>query len=207
MSKAEIESLVTTKWAGRQVVYYDETDSTNNQAKAAGEKGEVHGTLFVADRQTAGKGRRGRGWESPSGNSVSMTILLRPEIPPVKAPMLTLVMALAVADGIRDALGVDAGIKWPNDIVLNKKKICGILTEMSTEIDYINYVVIGVGINVNQETFPDEIKETATSLKVETGKPVKRAGVIATVMERFEQYYEQFVQREDLSGIREAYEA
>ena len=207
LSKAEIESLVTTKWAGRQVVYYDETDSTNNQAKAAGEKGEVHGTLFVADRQTAGKGRRGRGWESPSGNSVSMTILLRPEIPPVKAPMLTLVMALAVADGIRDALGVDAGIKWPNDIVLNKKKICGILTEMSTEIDYINYVVIGVGINVNQETFPDEIKETATSLKVETGKPVKRAGVIATVMERFEQYYEQFVQREDLSGIREAYEA
>ena len=207
LSKAEIESLVTTKWAGRQVVYYDETDSTNNQAKAAGEKGEVHGTLFVADRQTAGKGRRGRGWESPSGNSVSMTILLRPEIPPVKAPMLTLVMALAVADGIRDALGVDTGIKWPNDIVLNKKKICGILTEMSTEIDYINYVVIGVGINVNQETFPDEIKETATSLKVETGKPVKRAGVIATVMERFEQYYEQFVQREDLSGIREAYEA
>lgn len=207
LSKAEIESLVTTKWAGRQVVYYDETDSTNNQAKAAGEKGEVHGTLFVADRQTAGKGRRGRGWESPSGNSVSMTILLRPEIPPVKAPMLTLVMALAVADGIRDVLGVDAGIKWPNDIVLNKKKICGILTEMSTEIDYINYVVIGVGINVNQETFPDEIKETATSLKVETGKPVKRAGVIAAVMERFEQYYEQFVQREDLSGIREAYEA
>ena len=98
------------------------------------------------------------------------------------APMLTLVMALAVADGIRDALGVDAGIKWPNDIVLNKKKICGILTEMSTEIDYINYVVIGVGINVNQETFPDEIKETATSLKVETGKTVKRAWVIATVM-------------------------
>ena len=207
LSKAEIESLVTTKWAGRQVVYYDETDSTNNQAKAAGEKGEVHGTLFVADRQTAGKGRRGRGWESPSGNSVSVTILLRPEIPPVKAPMLTLVMALAVADGIRDVLGVDAGIKWPNDIVLNKKKICGILTEMSTEIDYINYVVIGVGINVNQETFPDEIKETATSLKVETGKPVKRAGVIAAVMERFEQYYEQFVQQEDLSGIREAYEA
>ena len=207
LSKAEIESLVTTKWAGRQVVYYDETDSTNNQAKAAGEKGEVHGTLFVADRQTAGKGRRGRGWESPSGNSVSVTILLRPEIPPVKAPMLTLVMALAVADGIRDVLGVDAGIKWPNDIVLNKKKICGILTEMSTEIDYINYVVIGVGINVNQETFPDVIKETATSLKVETGKPVKRAGVIAAVMERFEQYYEQFVQQEDLSGIREAYEA
>lgn len=207
LSKAEIESLGMAKWAGRQVVYYDETDSTNNQAKAAGEKGEAHGTLFVADRQTAGKGRRGRGWESPSGNSISMTILLRPEIPPVKAPMLTLVMALAVADGIRDVLGVETGIKWPNDIVLNKKKICGILTEMSTEIDYINYVVIGVGINVNQETFPDEIKETATSLKIETGKPVKRAGIIAAVMSRFEQYYEQFVRREDLSGIREAYEA
>lgn len=206
MSKAEIESLVTTKWAGRQVVYYDETDSTNVQAKAAGERGEAHGTLFVADRQTSGKGRRGRSWESPSGHSIYMTILLKPEIAPVKAPMLTLVMALAVADGIQDAVGVDTQIKWPNDIVLNKKKICGILTEMSTEIDYINYVVIGVGINGNQETFPEELKETATSLKMETGKQIRRSEVIAAVMARFEQYYEQFAKDQDLSGIRKAYE-
>lgn len=207
MSKAEIESLIDTEWAGREVVYYDVTDSTNIRAKAEGEKGAAHGTLFVAERQSAGKGRRGRCWESPSGDSISMTILLRPDFAPTKAPMLTLVMALGVAEGICDILPVETKIKWPNDIVLNNKKICGILTEMSTEIDYINYIVIGVGINVNQEHFPEEIKDTATSLKNETGKSVKRGEIIAAVMARFEQYYEEFTRTGDLSVLRDAYEA
>lgn len=101
MSKAEIESLVDTKWAGKNVVYYDEIDSTNNRAKEAGDNGAAHGTLFVADMQVAGKGRRGRVWKSPSGSSIYMTILLYPDIPPVKAPQLTLLMAIAVAEGIQ----------------------------------------------------------------------------------------------------------
>ena len=174
MSKAEIDSLVDTKWAGKNVIYYDETDSTNNRAKEAGNNKEPHGTLFVADMQMAGKGRRGRVWKSPSGSSIYMTILLYPDIPPVKAPQLTLIMAIAVAEGIREVTGLETKIKWPNDIVVNGKKICGILTEMSTEIDYINHVVIGVGINVNQDTFPDDIKETASSLKMELGKQIKK---------------------------------
>ena len=207
LSREEIVSQIDTVWAGQNVYYFTETDSTNIQAKRMGDQGAPHGTLAAAGQQTAGKGRRGRTWESPADQNIYMSLLLRPEIAPVKAPMLTLVMAYAAAMALRECTGLDVQIKWPNDLVINGKKICGILTEMSTEIDYINYVVIGVGINVNQETFPDEIKETATSLKVETGKPVKRAGVIAAVMERFEQYYEQFVQQEDLSGIREAYEA
>ena len=163
MSKAEIQSMMKTKWAGKHVIYYDETDSTNIQAKLAGENGSAHGTLVVADRQVAGKGRRGRSWESPKGVCVYMTLLLRPELAPVRAPMLTLVMALSAAEAIREKTGLPAGIKWPNDIVLNKKKICGILTEMSTEIDYINYVV-EFHKNTYVETLPEGVRaETAVS--------------------------------------------
>lgn len=207
MSRAEIESLMNTTWAGKKVVYYDETDSTNNQAKAYGEKGEAHGTLFVADMQAAGKGRRGRVWVSPAGSSIYMTILLHPDVLPTKAPQLTLVMAMAVAEGIRKVTGLETKIKWPNDIIVNGRKVCGILTEMSTEIDYINYVVIGDGINVNQETFPEEIRDTATSLKIETGSSVRRSVLIATIMECFEQFYEVFMTTEDLSGLQERYNA
>lgn len=205
MSCAEIQSVIDTEWAGKNVIYYEETDSTNIQAKLAGEKGEVHGTLVVADRQVAGKGRRGRSWESPKGQCIYMTILLRPELAPVKAPMLTLVMALSVAEAVKEKTGMEAKIKWPNDIVLNKKKICGILTEMSTEIDYINYIITGVGINTNQDKFSEEIRERATSLLIEGGKHIKRSELIASVMARYEKNYAAFMETEDLSGLLLAY--
>ncbi|MEZ3485142.1 MAG: biotin--[acetyl-CoA-carboxylase] ligase [Lachnospiraceae bacterium] len=208
MSRAEIESLTKGRWAGAKVVYYEETDSTNNRAKEAGEKGGeqgAHGTLFVAGRQSAGKGRRGRGWESPAGTSIYMTILLHPDIHPVKAPGLTLLMAVAVTEGIRRCTGLSCKIKWPNDVILHGKKVCGILTEMSAEMDYINYVVVGVGINVNQETFPQEIEERAVSLRQELGQSVRRSELIAAVMEEFEACYETFLKTEDLSGMRERY--
>ncbi len=207
ISEAEISSMLKTQWAGKRIVYFDETDSTNNQAKVFGEKGDVHGTLFVADKQTAGKGRRGRGWDSPPGESIYMTLLLRPEISPERAPMLTLVMGLSVAEAIREAAGIEAKIKWPNDIVVDKKKVCGILTEMTTEMMYVNYVVIGVGINVNQQGFPDEIAKMATSLYKKTGKVYRRSELIAAVLERFEKNYDTFLRTGDLSGIQEAYDA
>ena len=207
LSKAEIESQITTKWAGKNVIYYDETDSTNTRAKELGDAGDKkdHGTLFVADRQIAGKGRRGRAWESPSGSSIYMTLLLHPDILPSKASELTLIMALAVEEGIEKVTGMKPGIKWPNDIILSGKKTCGILTEMSAEIDYINYVVIGVGINVNQNTFAEDIKDVATSLKIEKGSSVRRAPLVAAVMESFEKYYEIFMQTEDLTGVIDRY--
>jgi len=205
MSKAEIESLVDTKWAGKNVVYYDEIDSTNNRAKEAGDNGAAHGTLFVADMQMAGKGRRGRVWKSPSGSSIYMTILLYPDIPPVKAPQLTLLMAIAVAEGIQEVTGLETKIKWPNDIVVNGRKICGILTEMSTEIDYINHVTVGVGINVNLTEFPEEIRKTATSLRLECGHIVKRAPLIAAIMKRMEENYEIFLKTGDLTGLMDKY--
>ena len=205
MSRAEIESLTKGRWAGAQVVYYEETDSTNNRAKEAGAKGCGHGTLFVAERQAAGKGRRGRGWESPAGTSIYMTLLLRPAILPAKAPQLTLLMAVAVVEGIREVTGINCQIKWPNDIVLHGRKVCGILTEMSTEIDYINHVVIGVGVNVNQETFPEELRERAISLKTELGGSIRRSELIAAVMESFEACYETFLKTEDLSVLKARY--
>lgn len=205
MSKAEIDSLVDTKWAGKNVIYYDETDSTNNRAKEAGNNKEPHGTLFVADMQMVGKGRRGRVWKSPSGSSIYMTILLYPDIPPVKAPQLTLIMAIAVAEGIREVTGLETKIKWPNDIVVNGKKICGILTEMSTEIDYINHVVIGIGINVNMESFPEDIAKTATSLRIEAGKEFRRFELIAAIMEHFEKAYEAVCEAGSLEPIMEDY--
>ena len=207
ISEAEIKSLLGTEWAGRKVVYYDETDSTNNRAKDSGEKNGAHGTLFIADKQNAGTGRRGRAWESPSGKSIYMTILLRPQITPDKAPMLTLIMGLSVAEGIRKVSGAETEIKWPNDIVMNKKKVCGILTEMATEMEYVNYVVIGVGINVNQEYFSEGIKEIATSLYEETGTVYQRSELIAAVLERFEKNYEMFLETGDLSAVRKAYDS
>ena len=196
-----------TRWAGQEIVCFTETDSTNVRARKLGENGAAHGTLVVAEQQTAGRGRRGRGWESPAGSSIYMSLLLRPEFLPNKAPMLTIVMAYSVATALREQTGLDFRIKWPNDIVLNGKKVVGILTEMSTEIEYINHVVIGVGINVNTEAFPEEICATATSIRRDSGKTWRRAELIAAILRQFEVQYERFVKEEDLAYLREAYDA
>ncbi len=205
LSAEELESIRKTSWAGQEIVYYDVTDSTNVQAKRIAEEGGVHGTLVVADRQESGKGRRGRGWDSPKNTGIFMTMLLRPTVKPDEASMLTLVAAMAVAKGIRLYTGLPAGVKWPNDIVINGKKVCGILTEMNTEIEYINYVVIGIGINVLNQSFPDEIKDVATSLLLEKGEPVKRSGLIEAIWEQFEIYYDKFCSKGNLSEIKEEY--
>ena len=207
MTKDELESRTHTKYVGQTVYYSHEVDSTNTWAKRLAEEGAPNGTLTTAETQTAGKGRRGRVWKSPEGTSVSMSLLLYPDLEPAKAPMLTIVMGLAVVQGVQRALGVDTRIKWPNDAVLNGKKLCGILTEMSARIDYINYVVIGTGINVNQTEFPEEIAEIATSLAIEMGHPVNRAKIVAAVLEAFEENYEKFLEAGDLSALQEAYEA
>ena len=171
LSKEELESRIHTETIGRCVEYFTETDSTNIRAKQAAGQGALHGTLFVADRQYAGKGRRGRTWDSPEGTEIFMSLLLRPKFPPDRAPMLTILMALAAAEAVRGQTKLEVQIKWPNDLVIGGKKICGILTEMSAEIDYIDHVVIGVGINANRKQFPEELKEKATSLFMERGKP------------------------------------
>lgn len=210
LSQSEIESRMTTQWAGRKVFFFNETGSTNTDAKRFAEMGEPHGATVVADMQTAGKGRRGRGWQSPAGTSVYFTILLRPDFAPDKASMITLVMALSVAQAAEKMTNLDIKIKWPNDIVVNKKKICGILTEMSTtpEMNEIQYVVVGVGVNANNtpEHFSEEVSQMATSLKMETGKHISRAALIEQILTCFEQNYEIFRKTLDMSGLQAAYQ-
>lgn len=207
MNKEAVGSLLHTEKLGRTMEYFDEIDSTNNYCKRMAEQGAEHGLLAVADRQTAGRGRRGRSWETPSKTSIAMSILLRPQIAPDRASMLTIVAAMAVADAVKEVTALPVGIKWPNDIVVNKKKLCGILTEMSVELSAINYVVVGIGINVNNVSFPEEIAATATSLYLEKGERVSRSRVIAAAIDAFERYYKSFIKTQDLSGLRTAYEA
>ena len=211
LSASEITSRLTTQWAGRKLYYYDVTGSTNNDAKRLAEEGNPHGTVVVADVQNAGKGRRGRSWQTLSGTALSFTLLLRPEFAPDRASMITLVMALSVAEAVEETTGAAVTIKWPNDIVVNKKKICGMLTEMTMtpEMDEIQYVVVGAGINVNNgspKEFQEEIRGTATSLMIETGRQINRAVLLDKVLVRFEDNYERFLMTLDLSQLREAYQ-
>jgi BirA family biotin operon repressor/biotin-[acetyl-CoA-carboxylase] ligase len=208
-SKVEIESQMDTNWVGKKLVFHKETGSTNLDAKKLADEGAASGALVVADMQTAGRGRRGRDWVSPAGKDIYMTLMLRPECRPDKASALTLVMALAVLEGIQDVIkmpnGASLGIKWPNDIVINNKKTCGILTEMSAELDGIHYVVIGVGINVNQTEFAEDIRNTATSMYIESGEKINRSKLVARVMHYFEEDYEIFANTWDLTGLVDKY--
>ncbi len=205
LNERELACFRKTAWVGETIVYYPVTDSTNIQAKRLAEEGAPHGTLIVAGRQEAGRGRRGRYWESPEKEGIFMTVLLRPDFSPGKASMLTIVAAMAVAKALRTYSDVSAEIKWPNDIVLNGKKICGILTEMDTEIDSINYVVIGIGINVSNQKFGEDAAAVATSIVMESGKRIQRTKLIHAVWEQFEIYYDKFCAAKDLSEIKEEY--
>ena len=205
-NETTIADQIHTKWAGKTVHFARETDSTNLWIKRLAKEGASEGTLALAEFQSAGRGRLGRSWEVPEGTSVMMSILLRPKFEPQYAPTLTLVMGMAVAKAVKN-LGFDVSIKWPNDVVVSHKKICGILTEMGVRAGKIDYAVIGVGINVNIKEFPEEMADKATSLYLESGKEFDRSQIPGLVMEAFEKYYEKFAATCDLSGLKEEYES
>ena len=186
--------------------HFEEIDSTNKKAKELGQKDCPHGTLVTADTQVSGIGRRGRSWSSEKDTGIYMSMVLRPEIETDKAAMLTVVAAMAVEKALLE-LEADVKIKWPNDIVLNQKKICGILTEVSLKGAEIDFVVLGIGINVNNKEFPEEIKETASSLSLELGQVFDREMLITKVWKQFDVYYELFLQTKDLSLLKEEYES
>ena len=181
-------------------------DSTNEEAKRGGDAGDGHGTVYSASRQSAGKGRRGRSWFSQSEENLYFTILLRPDMEPEKISMLTLVMAHAVAMGIRQATGAEPRIKWPNDILIGNKKVCGILSEMKLEDRAAAYCVIGVGINIGQTSFPEELQEKATSLCME-GLTVDAGTLLKGVLRAFEKDYEAFLNSGDIAPILGDYNA
>ncbi len=203
----QVGSVLTTVWAGREIHYFETTGSTNNEARKLAEHDAPHGALVLADFQESGKGRRGRTWSTPRGTSVMMSLVVRPKLPPERASMMTLVMGMAVAAAVRELCGIETAIKWPNDVVADRKKICGILTEMSCEIDYINYLVIGTGINVNLDEFPEELRQKATSIYLLTGKKVSRAALTALCLKKFEYYYGRFMETQDMSLLQEEYNA
>ena len=229
-SREAILGGMQTKYIGRTVHFYDCTDSTNIRAgelavrleqdtdASAGstwptggraESERAHGHLVVADTQTAGKGRRGRSWESPAGKNIYFSLLLKPDFAPDKAPMLTLVMAMAVLRALQSAADGNSrlGIKWPNDIVMDGKKVCGILTEMGLKQNAIDYVVIGVGINVHNQEFAPELVDKAAALDVACGKRISRKVLLAHVTDAFETYYDIFMEQGSLEGLRAEYEA
>ncbi len=188
-----------------KVLYFNSIDSTNTYAKKAADL-IPSDFLVVADTQTLGRGRLGRSWSSPSSTGIYMSLCIRPNISLEKASMITLITAMAICDAIEELYNISPLIKWPNDIVINSKKICGILTEMSCDMDGIKYIISGMGINVNNKEFPDDIKDMASSLLLETGILADRAKLIAAVIYHFYKNMNIFLKTGDMSGLKENYE-
>lgn len=204
-NKRELEQGLKTKTMGQTIYFYEETDTTNNRARELALEGAPEGTLVVAEKQTAGRGRRGKVWESPLGTGIWMSLVLRPQIAPAEASVLTLLCGLATAEAIEAKTGLSAGIKWPNDILINGKKAVGILTEMDCEMSEVHFVIPGIGINVNTASFPPEIAEIATSLYLECGKTVSRRRLVHKVLERLEEHYETFLRTGSFAAMLEDY--
>ncbi len=196
---AEIrENLKTRVFGNKDIHYFDEIDSTNTKAKELAEQGAPEGTLVIAENQTLGRGRRGRQWYSSHGKGIYATIILRPNIPPTGAPRITLMTAVAMAKALLSQVNMSIRIKWPNDILVKNKKLLGILTEISTEMDAVNYILVGFGLNVNtpHQDFPSEIRDIATSVFVETGEEQSRRRLLQACLEQFETHYNMFKQNE-----------
>ncbi|WIF95647.1 biotin--[acetyl-CoA-carboxylase] ligase [Caminicella sporogenes] len=190
------ELLIELKFSKfiNDIYYFDTIDSTNSFAKKLALEGAKEGTIILSNEQTGGRGRLGRVWISPPCSSISMSLILKPLIRPWDAAKITEITAAAVAIAIEKVTNLDVNIKWPNDIIIQNKKVCGILTEMSAELDNINYVIVGIGINVNIDEFPDEIKEVATSLKKVAGKEISRKEIVINIVREFEKLYYSFIE-------------
>lgn len=204
ITPSEIKHDLETESLGQAIWYKDEIDSTNNQAKILARQGAQEGLLVIAECQTQGKGRLGRNWQSPAGTGIWMSLILRPSILPRYASQLTLLAGLSMCEVIQEVTGLDAQIKWPNDIVIHGKKVCGILTEMSAEMEGVNYIVIGIGVNVNSGYFPESLPY-ASSLAIEGRKEYPRKIIIKKFLETFEVDYKRYKQHNDLAEIMTRY--
>lgn len=202
-NRAGILSGLATRAFGQNLYFYEETGSTNDDIK--GFCREPEGTLVVAETQNAGKGRRGRSWSSPPGENLYFSLLLKPEIPPEDTPAITLTAGLAVCETIRRITGLDAGIKWPNDVLAQGKKLCGILTEAVLEGDSLSYAVLGIGVNLNTEAFPPEAG-IAGSLRMLTGREWDRRTFLQALLLNLEQRYETYL-KSGFSGLLADYKA
>ncbi len=178
---------------GKRVFHFFKTDSTNRVALELGHAGEPEGAVVLAEEQTAGRGRAGRKWHSERAAGIYATLLLRPKLAPVQAPLLTMMAGLSAHTAVQAVTGLEVDLKWPNDLLIQGKKVGGILTEMHAEPGQIRFVIVGIGLNVNQEKFPGELANTATSLRVEAGKAQSRMELLVRLLREFEGDYNRFV--------------
>ncbi|MEA4956724.1 Bifunctional ligase/repressor BirA [bioreactor metagenome] len=187
-----IKKELSTEYIGKEIYSFKEVESTNSVAKFLAKQGSPEGTVVISETQTKGKGRRGKKWESPSGG-VWLSIILKPDIDPSKASLITLATGVAVARTLR-GMNIDARIKWPNDILINNKKVCGILTEANAKFNSVEYVIVGVGIdtNLNVDVLTEDVKNRATSLSVEAKIEIKESETIANFLNEFEEVYNLF---------------
>ena len=206
LNSVEIKNDNENAVIGKNVICFDEVDSTNEVCKKMASSESIkEGTVIAAECQNGGKGRLGRKWVSQKGDGVWMSILLKPDISPANISSVTLAAGLAGCMALRNDFCIKADIKWPNDILLDNKKICGILTEMSGQIDRVDYVVVGIGINVNTESFPDGISNTATSLYIENGRKFRRCDIAKSILKNFDMIYSNF-SKNGFSSIKQEYE-
>jgi BirA family transcriptional regulator, biotin operon repressor / biotin---[acetyl-CoA-carboxylase] ligase len=195
----EIEPYLNTSFIGRSLIHFDSIDSTNSKAKQLADAANADGTIIISEEQISGRGRLGRSWVSPKYKGIWMSIILKPNLNPMEAVKLTQIAAASLTLASKE-LGIETLVKWPNDIVINHKKVCGILTEMSAELTRINYVIVGIGINVNidEADFPEDIKAIATSLKAETKASVNRKELVGRILNNFEKLYLKFIKENDI---------
>jgi len=186
---------------GKRLYHFFKTDSTNRVAMELAYAGEAEGAVVLAEEQTAGRGRAGRSWHSERGAGLYVTFLLRPKLAPVQAPLLTMIAGLSAHAAIQAQTGLNAELKWPNDLLLNGKKIGGILTEMHAEPNQVRFVIVGMGINVNQEKFPGELAPSATSLRKETGQVHSRLELLVRLLREFETDYNRFLREGSASVV------
>lgn len=195
----DIEGHLDTKFIARKIYYFDRIDSTNLKAKEIGGE-EVEGTIVLAEEQIGGRGRLGRTWASPRGKGLYLSIILKPDISPDKLSQITLIAAAALCKALED-MGMEGKIKWPNDIILGNRKVCGILTEIAFKSNKINHCIMGIGINVNLDRgdIPEELRDKAGSLKIFTGKEIKREELLGRVLNHFERLYLPFKEEREIS--------
>nr|WP_302328497.1 biotin--[acetyl-CoA-carboxylase] ligase [Salirhabdus salicampi] len=185
-----------TNWLGQSLTFEEQTESTQTIAHQLAQQGAIHGSVVVADEQLEGRGRLNRPWHSEKGSGIWMSMILRPEIQPHKAPQLTLLTAVAIVETLKKVCKIEPKIKWPNDIFIHDRKLAGILTEMQAETDQIQYVIIGLGLNVNHRSddLPEALQNIASSIHIETGKQWPRAHIIQRFLVELEGLYEHFIQ-------------
>ena len=183
----------------KRIYHFFKTDSTNRVGMELGNSGEAEGAVILAEEQSAGRGRAGRSWHSERGAGIYVTLLLRPKISPVQAPLLTMLAGLSAQAAIQARTGLAIDLKWPNDLMLNGKKLGGILTEMYADTTLVRFVIVGIGINVNQEKFPGELSSLATSLRSETATNQSRLELLARLLREFESDYNRFLREGALS--------